>query len=181
MRNFNISCQGVGLFFNTPFRKTHWLSLKFEDPLKQNKKCTLQTKGGCSLSNKESARYAKTEEMLMPYLKFLIGRLKCFSSFSEGDSAASVTSMVSLCIAGSNPEMDSCVWRDSFASGFPGWLHLGCGSNQLYQTACLHSEASGHCFHSRTGVEVSASQVDKLRRSQPGLDRLTMAPRSLQS
>ena len=94
MRNFNISCQGVGLFFNTPFRKTHWLSLKFEDPLKQNKKCTLQTKGGCSLSNKESARYAKTEEMLMPYLKFLIGRLKCFSSFSEGDSAASVTPMV---------------------------------------------------------------------------------------
>lgn len=24
-----------------------------------------------------------------------------------------------------------------------GWLHLGCGSNQLHQTACLHSEASG--------------------------------------
>ena len=96
-----------------------------------------------------------------------------FSSFSDPHG---------YCIAGSNPEMDSCVWRDSFASGFPGWLHLGCGSNQLYQTACLHSEASGHCFHSRTGVEVSASGSErKLRRSQPGLDRLTMAPRSLQS
>lgn len=97
MRNFNISCQRVGLFFKTPFRKTHWLSLKFEDPLKQNKKCTLQTKGGCSLANKESASYAKTEEMLMPYLKFLIkwkGRLKFSSSFSEVDSAASVTPMV---------------------------------------------------------------------------------------
>lgn len=49
------------------------------------------------MANKESASYAKTEEMLMPYLKFLIkwkGRLKFSSSFSEVDSAASVTPMV---------------------------------------------------------------------------------------
>ncbi|KAK8694795.1 hypothetical protein V6N13_072340 [Hibiscus sabdariffa] len=69
--------------------------------------------------------------------------------------------MVSLCIAGSNPEMDSCgpvSGGTSAMPGFQGWLHLGCGSNQLHQTARLHSEASGHCFHSRTGVEVSASE-----------------------
>ncbi|KAL5798385.1 hypothetical protein ACOSQ2_003205 [Xanthoceras sorbifolium] len=39
---------------------------------------------------------------------FLNRSSSCSSSFSEVDSAASVTSMVSLCIAGSNPEMDSC-------------------------------------------------------------------------
>ncbi|KAK8491910.1 hypothetical protein V6N11_014034 [Hibiscus sabdariffa] len=91
---------------------------------------------------------------------FLNRSSSCSSSFSEVDSAASVTSMVSLCIAGSNPEMDSCgpvSGGTSAMPGFQGWLHLGCGSNQLHQTARLHSEASGHCFHSRTGVEVSAS------------------------